>query len=91
MLDSFVVRRTFYKLTASLYVDCSDVRNGAATLMVTYDRRIVINGDVGKADVHKLMTPDGAERWLSETVGERGSRVEAWEWQYRKANESLAA
>lgn len=91
MLDSFVVRRTFYKLTASLYVDCRDHRNGAATLMVTYDRRVVINADVGKADIHKVMTPDGAERWLSETVSEHGNRVEHWESHYRRNALRVAA
>ena len=71
MLANFTIKRTFNKLRVSLYVDC-DAKESA--LVVSYDRRLIRVGEI--IPFHETNTPELAERWLSRTTSEYGSRVE---------------
>lgn len=82
MLKFFEVERTYNKLTVRLYVE-PDHRDPKADLTVTYDRRIVRMGAVPNHALRDVLTPEGAERWLSRDTGERGSWIEATEHSYR--------
>ena len=78
MLASFTIRRTFNRLNVSLRVERE---HAEATLDVTYDRLLVrVGAPVPYMDAY---SPELAEAWLSRPLGERGSFVEALEWQCR--------
>lgn len=89
MLASFQIRRTFNKLRATIYVDC-EAKD--ASLMVTYDRRILHCGyGTGLAVFFQdVSTPEKAESWLGAEVAdcrEKGaviSRLEAMELDARR-------
>jgi hypothetical protein len=63
MLSMFVIKRTFYSLTAKLYVDCESKE---ATLTVSYD------GTVKRAHDHVdyacVMTPEKAEAYMGKPI-----------------------
>lgn len=77
MLTQFTIKRKFYKLAATLYVD---LEGKNASLTVTYDRRIVALPEIHIYDVN---TVEKAEKWLSRPVDERGNFIEVLEHQYR--------
>lgn len=78
MLSYFQIERQFNKLRANIHVDrkCEE-----ATLLVTYDRRIIRPAE--PIQYWMVSTPELAEAWLGATIGERGSRIETLEWQCR--------
>lgn len=78
MLSYFQIERQFYKLRANLHVDC---KREEASLLVTYDRRIVPPSE--NIPYWQVKTPELADSWLGATIGERGSRIETLEWQCR--------
>lgn len=88
MFSFFQIEKTFGKASARIY---SDVKRGEAHLTVVYDRRIVAIGDIvnptcqrverfGRVEYVNLLTPEGAEAFLSRDMGERGSFIEEIEW-----------
>lgn len=78
MLSYFQIERQFNKLRANIHVDC---KREEATLLITYDRRIIRPSET--VAYWMVKTPDLAEAWLGATIGERGSRIETLEWQCR--------
>jgi hypothetical protein len=82
MLASFQIKRQFNKLTVSLWIECEQE---VASMIVTYDRRIVRTGDI---EFWKVKTPEMAEGWLSAPQGELGNLVETLEWQARHERSS---
>lgn len=78
MLASFNVRRTYCKLALSIHVDCE---RREASASVTYDRHLVLSGHA--LPFEAVSTPEKAEAWTRQDMGERGTLMEAWEHQYR--------
>jgi hypothetical protein len=79
MLASFIIKRQFCRLGVALHVDCE---RREASCAVTYDRRIVHMSDKDPR-FDAVRTPEMAEAWLSQDMGERGNLVEMLEWRYR--------
>lgn len=93
MLTSFTIKKTFNKLQIVVYVD-----EAGHSVMVKYDGRIVVlddhityqgvsyrkSGAIGS----QSLTPEFVGKWLSEAIGEHGSRVEALESFYRQRFQS---
>lgn len=81
MLQSFIVRRNFNKLTVRIYVDC-DARE--AHVSITYDRRLIRNEAVRYSG---FCNPEMCEAWFGQPVQMADgqlSMLEALEWQCRK-------
>ena len=75
MLASFCIKRTFYKLDVSLYVDCE---KQLASLMVRYDRLIMkVEDKITYADVDR---PEKAEAWLGKPIHTQAGDVPLLEW-----------
>lgn len=77
MLQYFSVKRYFNKLAVSISVDCE---HAEAEINVSYDRVLKRSSGV---HFHEVDTPEKAEAYLRQHVGERGSLLEALEQQYR--------
>lgn len=77
MLAMFQLKKTFNKLSVSVWVSCEQKN---ASVIVTYNRVIVATQDI---PFHEANTPDKANAWLARPMGERGSFVEYLEWRYR--------
>lgn len=83
MLTFFTLRENFYDLRVSLIVD-GDAK--AASLTVTYNRRIVRHEELPFADFAiggKVADLAKAQAWLHRPCGERGNFIEALEYACR--------
>jgi hypothetical protein len=78
MISSFTIKRTFYRTSVSLTVDCE---RETADLLAKHNRII---RDMGQIEFWKVSTPEKAERFLSETIGERGSLIETLHARYER-------
>ena len=78
MLANFTIKRTFRETRVTLYVDCE---RKAASIVATHNRIIRDQGDI---EFWKVETPEKANRFLSETIGERGSLIETLQARYSR-------
>lgn len=82
MLTQFTVRRTFYKTTVTVYVDCE---RREASVLVKWDRLIAKSADLAGMDLQECLTPEGCNTWLSRTRGAHGSFIETMERDRKRA------
>lgn len=91
MLAFFTVKRNFYKLRATIHVDCEAKE---ASLTLTYAGRIVRHNVRGDLRFDEVRSPELAEAWLGQLVGPEGSKEELlafWERYHRERESEYAA